>query len=279
MLTQPDRPAGRGLRPAASAVKRLALSHELEVFQPESLRDEAARARIGVARPDFLVVAAYGLILPQAVLDIPARGALNIHASLLPRWRGAAPIQRALLAGDAETGITIMQMDAGLDTGPMLLQQRIAIAPDDDAQTLHDKLAGLGAQMIVAAIAEAAAGRARPVPQPAAGASYARKIGKREADIDWRAPAVQIERTVRAMRPAPGAAARLNGIVLKLWRARVADARGEPGRVLAAGPEGILVACGQDALLVEELQRAGGRRLPAAEFLRGVTVAPGARLE
>jgi methionyl-tRNA formyltransferase len=267
------------LRPAASAVKRLAQSHELEVFQPESLRDEAVRARVAVARPDFLVVAAYGLILPQAVLDIPAHGALNIHASLLPRWRGAAPIQRALLAGDAETGITIMQMDAGLDTGAMLLQQRIPIAADDDAQTLHDKLAGLGAQMIVAAIAEAAAGRARPAPQPEAGASTARKIGKREADIDWRAPAVQIERTVRAMRPSPGAAARLNGAVLKLWRARVADGRGEPGRVLAAGPEGILVACGQDALLVEELQRAGGRRLQAAEFLRGVTVAPGARLE
>jgi methionyl-tRNA formyltransferase len=267
------------LRPAASAVKRLAQSRELEVFQPESLQDEAARTRVAAARPDFLVVAAYGLILPQAVLDIPAHGALNIHASLLPRWRGAAPIQRALLAGDAETGITIMQMDAGLDTGPILLQQRIPIAADDDAQTLHEKLAGLGAQMIVAAVAEAAAGRARPVPQPEAGACYARKIGNREADIDWGAPAVQIERAVRAMRPSPGAAARLNGAVLKLWRARVADARGEPGRVLAAGPEGILVACGQDALLLEELQRAGGKRLQAAEFLRGVTVAPGARLE
>ena len=279
MLTQPDRPAGRGMRPAASAVKRLARSHELEVFQPQSLRDEAARARVAAARPDFLVVAAYGLILPQAVLDVPAQGALNIHASLLPRWRGAAPIQRALLAGDAETGITIMQMDAGLDTGPMLLQQRIAIAADDDAQTLHDKLAGLGAQMIVAAIAEAAAGRARPVPQPHAGASYARKIEKREAEIDWGAPAVQIERVVRAMRPSPGAAARLNGTVLKLWRARVVDALGKPGHVLAAGPEGILVACGQGALLIEELQRAGGKRLQAAEFLRGVTIAPGARLQ
>jgi methionyl-tRNA formyltransferase len=267
------------MRPAASAVKQLARSHELEVFQPQSLRDKAARARVAAARPDFLVVAAYGLILPQAVLDVPAQGALNIHASLLPRWRGAAPIQRALLAGDAETGITIMQMDAGLDTGPMLLQQRIAIAADDDAQTLHDKLAGLGAQMIVAAIAEAAAGRARPVPQPHAGASYARKIEKREAEIDWGAPAVQIERVVRAMRPSPGAAARLNGTVLKLWRARVVDSLGKPGHVLAAGPEGILVACGQGALLIEELQRAGGKRLQAAEFLRGVTIAPGARLQ
>jgi methionyl-tRNA formyltransferase len=267
------------MRPAASAVKRLALLHDLEVFQPESLRNEAARARVAAARPDILVVAAYGLILPQAVLDIPPHGALNIHASLLPRWRGAAPIQRALLAGDAETGITIMQMDSGLDTGPILLQRRFAIAADADAQTLHDKLAALGAQMIVVAIAEAAAGRARPVPQPQAGASTARKIEKREAQIDWGAPAVQIERAVRAMRPSPGAAARLNGAVLKLWRARVVDARGEPGRILAAGPEGILVACGQGALLVEELQRAGGKRLQAAEFLRGVPIAPGERLE
>jgi methionyl-tRNA formyltransferase len=267
------------MRPAVSAVKRLALSRELEVFQPESLRDQAARARIAAARPDFLVVAAYGLILPQAVLDIPAHGALNIHASLLPRWRGAAPIQRALLAGDAETGITIMQMDAGLDTGPIVLQRRIAIAADEDSQTLHDKLAALGAQMIVAAIAEAAAGRARSVPQPAAGATYAPKIAKREAEIDWSLPAVQIERTVRAMRPSPGAAAMLDGAVLKLWRAKLADASGEPGRVLDAGPRGVLVACGQGALLVEELQRAGGRRLHAADFLRGVALAPGARLE
>ena len=267
------------MRPAASAVKRLALSHKLEVFQPESLRDEATRARVAAARPDLLVVAAYGLILPQTVLDVPAQGTLNIHASLLPRWRGAAPIHRALLAGDAETGVTIMQMDAGLDTGPILLQRRVAIAPGDDAQTLHDKLAALGAQMIVAAIAEVAAGRARPEPQPRAGASYARKIEKREAEIDWAAPAVQIERVVRAMCPSPGAAARLNGAVLKLWRARVVERLGEPGRVLAAGPEGILVACGQGALLVEELQRAGGKRLHAAEFLRGVTIVPGARLQ
>jgi methionyl-tRNA formyltransferase len=279
VLTQPDRPAGRGMRPAAGAVKRLALSRGLDIFQPGSLRDDAARARIAAAQPAVLVVAAYGLILPQAVLDLPAHGALNIHASLLPRWRGAAPIQRALLAGDAETGITIMQMDAGLDTGPLLLQRRTAIAADDDAQTLHDKLAALGAQMIVAAIAEVAAGSARPVPQPHPGASYARKIEKRDAEIDWRAPAMQIERVVRAMRPSPGAASRLNGTVLKLWRARVVDTHGEPGRVLAAGTEGILVACGQGALLIEELQRAGGKRLQAAEFLRGVTIAPGARLQ
>ena len=279
MLTQPDRPSGRGMRTTVSAVKQFALSRGLEVFQPVSLRDDAARARIAGAQPAVLVVVAYGLLLPQAVLDIPAHGALNIHASLLPRWRGAAPIQRALLAGDAESGITIMRMDAGLDTGPMLSQKRIAIAPDDDSQTLHDRLAALGAQMIVAAIAEVAAGRALLVAQPALGVSYAHKIDKREGEIVWTAPAAQIERTVRAMRPSPGAAARLQGAVLKLWRARVTDARGEPGRVLAAGPEGVLVACGQGALLVTELQRAGGKRLAAGEFLRGVPVAPGDKLQ
>jgi methionyl-tRNA formyltransferase len=267
------------MRTTASAVKQYALSRGLEVFQPLSLRDDAARARIAAARPAILIVVAYGLILPQAVLDIPTHGALNIHASLLPRWRGAAPIQRALLAGDAESGITIMRMDAGLDTGPMLSQRRSVIAPDDDSQTLHDRLAALGAQMIVAAIAEVAAGRALLVAQPELGVSYAHKIDKREAEIEWTAPAAQIERTVRAMRPSPGAAARLQGAVLKLWRARVTGARGEPGRVLAAGPEGILVACGRGALLVTELQRAGGKRLAAGEFLRGVPVAPGEKLQ
>ncbi len=259
----------------AGAVKRYALSQGLEVFQPVSLREDAARVRIAAARPAVLVVAAYGLLLPQAVLDIPARGALNIHASLLPRWRGAAPIQRALLAGDTQTGITIMQMDAGLDTGPMLLQQNLAIAPDDDAQTLHDKLAELGARLIVAAIVEVEAGTARLAPQPVAGVTYAQKIVKRDVEIDWAAPAAQIERTVRALRPFPGATARLKGDGLKLWRTRIANARGEPGRVIAVGPDGILVACGEGALLVTELQRAGGKRLAAGEFLRGAPLAPG----
>ncbi len=267
------------MRPAVSAVKQLALFRGLQVFQPASLRDEPARSRIAAAQPALLVVAAYGLILPQAVLDIPTHGALNIHASLLPRWRGAAPIQRALLAGDAETGISIMQMDAGIDTGPMLLQRGIAISSDDDTQTLHDKLAALGAQSIVAAIAEVAGGRARPEPQPQAGVSYAQKVQKCEAQIDWKAPAPLLERTVRAMRPSPGATARLQGSVLKLWRARVADACGVPGQVLTAGPEGVLVACGQGALLVTELQRAGGKRLQAGAFLHGVPLAPGERLE
>lgn len=265
------------MHPAASAVKRWAHARGLEVFQPESLRDDAACARIAAARPDVLVVAAYGLILPQAVLDIPPRGALNIHASLLPRWRGAAPIQRALLAGDTQTGITIMQMDAGLDTGPMLRQERVPITQEDDAQTLHDKLAALGARMIVAALADA--GRGRAIPQEAAGVSYAHKIDKRESRLDWAAPAVVLERKVRAMRPSPGALCTLRGAAVKVWRAELAAGSGASGSVLAVRPDGVLVACGDGALRLTELQRAGGKRLPVADFLRGVPVAAGERLE
>jgi len=267
------------MRPGQSPVKQLADARGLEVFQPDTLRDASTQARIAAARPEFLVVAAYGLLLPPPVLDAAPGGALNIHASLLPRWRGAAPIQRALLAGDQETGITIMRMDAGLDTGPMLMQERIAISPEDDAQTLHDKLALLGARMIVAALGDAAAGHAHAAPQPAAGVTYARKIDKREADIDWRRPAAEIERQVRALRPAPGAVARRGGESLKLWRAQIRAAHGVAGTVLAAGDEGVLVACGEQALLVTELQRAGGKRLAAAEFLRGCAIAPGERLQ
>jgi methionyl-tRNA formyltransferase len=266
------------MQAAQSPVKRLASSRELALLQPSTLRDEYAQARIRGANPDVLVVAAYGLVLPQAVLDMAPGGALNIHASLLPRWRGAAPIQRALLAGDRETGITIMRMDAGLDTGPILAQEAIAIAPDEDAKTLHDRLAQLGARMIVAALAEAAAGRAHEAPQPAAGVSYARKMDKREADIDWQMPAVQIERAVRALRPSPGATARLRGETLKIWRAQLRAAHGAAGTVIASGAEGVLVACGQDALLLTELQRAGGKRLPAAAFLRGCPIVPGEQL-
>jgi len=249
------------------------------VFQPESLREPSVQARIAAARPEFLVVAAYGLILPQAVLDVAPGGALNIHASLLPRWRGAAPIQRALLAGDRETGITIMRMDAGLDTGPMLSQSRLEIAPDDDAQTLHDRLAALGARKIVAALADAAAGRLREQPQPQEGATYARKIDKREAEIDWARSAVDLERQVRALRPAPGATTRLRGEPLKVWRARARPGHGVAGGVLEVAPQGVLVACGEGALLVTELQRPGGKRLPAGDFLRGLAIAPGERLQ
>lgn len=278
VLTQPDRPAGRGLRTGSSAVKQFSLARGLEIFQPATLRDASAQARIAAARPAFLVVAAYGLLLPQWALDVAPGGALNIHASLLPRWRGAAPIERALLAGDRETGITIMRMDAGLDTGPTLAQERIAISSDDDAQTLHDKLATLGAHMIVTALEDASAGRVREVPQPAAGASYARKIDKRETQIDWQRPAAEIERCVRALRPIPGAAATLRGEPIKIWRASVAAGHGDAGTVLAAGDGGVLVACGEQALLATELQRAGGKRLAAARFLRGCAIAPGEQL-
>ena len=275
MLTQPDRPAGRGLRPALSAVRKLAGERGLPVFQPDHLKDGRALDRLAAARPEALVVAAYGLILPAAALEIAPHGAINIHASLLPRWRGAAPIQRALLAGDRETGISIMKMDAGLDTGPVLSLHRLAIADDDDAQTLHDRLAALGAEAIVAALAEVAAGRARPAPQPEAGATYARKIGKKDADLDWSRPCVELERAVRALRPSPGARSLLRGDAVKIWRARCVAREGMPGSVLEAGTDGVLIACGEGALQATELQRAGGTRLAAAEFLRGFPIGRG----
>ena len=231
-----------------------------------------------MANAEVMVVAAYGLILPPAFLALTRHGALNIHASLLPRWRGAAPIQRALLAGDSETGITIMQMDEGLDTGPMLSRHVLRITPDDDAGTLHDKLAALGAEAIVGALGELAAARAKATPQPAEGATYARKLGKGEARLDWRRPAVELERAVRAFRPAPGAFSALDGEALKIWRAAIAQGTGAPGTVLAAGSE-LVVACGEGALQLVEVQRAGGRRVGAEEFLRGRPLAVGAVLQ
>lgn len=281
MLTQPDRPSGRGLRAVPGAVKKFALARGLEVFQPPTLKDAAALARLSAAQAEVLVVAAYGMLLPPDALAIAPLGALNIHASLLPRWRGAAPIQRALLAGDRETGITIMQMDAGLDTGPMLSQHRLAIAAADDAQTLHDKLAALGAEAIVQALAGIAAGRLSPAPQPEAGVSYAKKISKEEAEIDWTRPCEEIERRLRAFRPAPGARTQLRSEAVKLWRATCspcAPGRGTPGEVLDSGAGGVLIACGEGALLVSELQRAGGTRLAAADFLRGCPIEAGERL-
>jgi methionyl-tRNA formyltransferase len=278
VLTQPDRPAGRGLRPVAGAVKRLARERGLAHIEPPSLRDASGLTRLAAARPEVLVVAAYGLLLPPAALEIPPHGALNIHASLLPRWRGAAPIQRALLAGDRETGISIMKLDAGLDTGPLLAQRRVAIAADEDAQSLHDRLAALGGEMIVAALDALARGEARFAPQPAEGVTYARKLDKSEVEIDWAVSAAEIERKVRALRPRPGAQTRLREIAVKLWRARPVAGSGAPGAILVAGPGEIVVACGEGALAVSELQRAGGRRLAAAEFLRGVPLERGERL-
>ena len=279
VLTQLDRPAGRGLKLHASPVKAFALQHGIAVVQPRSLRldgkypEDAALARqaLDAAQPAVIVVAAYGLILPQWVLDLPRLGCLNIHASLLPRWRGAAPIHRAIEAGDARTGITIMQMDAGLDTGDMLLTEALAIAADDTTASLHDRLAALGARLIVDALQRAARGGLLPRPQPLTGVSYAHKVDKAEAAIDWRLPAEVIERRVRAFEPFPGASTSSPAGVVKVWRAGVvASSSGAvPGSVLRVDGEGITVACGEGALCLRELQRAGGKRLTAREFLQG----------
>jgi methionyl-tRNA formyltransferase len=283
VLTQPDRPAGRGMQLQASLVKRFAQQQGIDVAQPRSLRLDgkypddaaAAQAEIGRAGLDVLVVAAYGLILPQWVLDAPRLGCLNIHASLLPRWRGAAPIHRAIEAGDGETGVTIMQMDAGLDTGDMLLVERIPIAADDTSGSLHDKLAGLGGRLIVEALELAACGGLAPVKQPEAGVTYAHKIEKAEAAIDWSQPAEIIARRIRAFDPFPGATAMLKGETLKLWRGEAIPGDGEPGHVAAVSDSGVDVCCGQGALRVTQLQRAGGKRLAVREFLRGFEITPG----
>ncbi len=276
VLTQPDRPAGRGMTLQASPVKQLALSRGSEVFQPLTLKDEAAQEKLRLLAPDVMVVAAYGLILPQAVLDIPRHGCLNIHASLLPRWRGAAPIHRAILAGDAESGVCIMQMEAGLDTGPVLLSASTAITAQDTSQTLHDKLALQGAQLIVSAL------QRLPLPavaQPEAGVTYAAKLDKSEAPLDWRRPAAELDRQIRAFTPFPGTTAVLDGAPLKVWAALPRSESGVPGTVLAADKHGILVACGSGSLLLTELQKAGGKRLPVAQFLAGHGVSAGARFE
>ena len=279
------RPAGRGLKLQASPVKQFALDRGFTVAQPRSLRldgkfpDDAAAARqaLQAAALDVLVVAAYGLILPHWVLDLPRLGCLNIHASLLPRWRGAAPIQRAIEPGDLQTGITIMQMDAGLDTGDMLLVEALAITPDDTSATLHDRLAALGARLIDAALAQAASGALVHTAQPEAGVTYAHKIEKAEAAIDWREDAVQIERRLRAFDPFPGANAQLAGELVKCWRGQVVEGRGDSGEVIVVADSGITVACGQGALRLIELQRPGGKRLPAAAFLQARPVAVGER--
>ena len=286
VLTQPDRPAGRGMKLQPSAVKAFATQHRIPVAQPRSLRldgknaDDAAAARQALldARPDVLVVAAYGLILPQWVLDLPPRGSINIHASLLPRWRGAAPIHRAIEAGDARTGITIMQMDAGLDTGDMLLVEAIDIRRDDTTATLHDRLATLGARLIVEALESAACGGLTRTPQPAAGVTYAHKIEKAEGLIDWGRPASVIERRIRAFDPFPGASTTVRGDTVKVWRAEPDAGQGLPGEVIDAREDQLTVACGEGALRLTELQRAGGKRVSARQFLQGHPSLAGQRL-
>jgi methionyl-tRNA formyltransferase len=286
VLTQPDRPAGRGMKLQASPVKAFATAHGIPVAQPRSLRldgkypddAQAARQALLAARADVLVVAAYGLILPQWVLDLPAGGCLNIHASLLPRWRGAAPIHRAIEAGDPRTGITIMQMDAGLDTGDMLLVEALDIRADDTTGSLHDRLASLGGRLIVEALEMAACGGLPRTPQPAEGVTYAHKIDKAEAAIDWSQPAAVLERRIRAFDPFPGAATTLDGEALKVWRARVAEGIGAPGTVLAVDGDGPCVACGEGALQLLELQRPGGKRVPARTFMQAHPALTGRRL-
>jgi methionyl-tRNA formyltransferase len=290
VLTQPDRPAGRGMQLAASPVKQLALQHGLAVLQPATLKTEEIQRSLAALDADVMVVAAYGLILPQAVLQLPRHGCLNIHASLLPRWRGAAPIQRAILAGDKETGITIMQMDEGLDTGDMLLHHACPIAANDTAQTLHDKLAEMGADCILEALhllqESGLAGmsptggnsqnRLKPIRQDNDAACYASKLLKSEAQIDWRQDARQIERAVRAYNPFPVCHANLNGVMIKIWQAGLCvEKQGDPGKVLAADKRGITVACGKDALRLETLQRPGGKAQPAAQFLQAMPIKVG----
>ncbi len=276
-LTQPDRPSGRGMKLTPSPVKLVAERHDIPLWQPEKLRTPEQQAPIASAHADIMVVAAYGLILPQVVLDMPKLGCLNIHASLLPRWRGAAPIQRAILAGDTETGITIMQMDAGLDTGDMLSLHITPILENDNAVTLHDKLATQGAEAIVATLANLLDLQATRCPQPTEGITYAEKLKKEEAFIDWSLPAETLDRMIRAFNPFPSAQTTLGETAIKIWSAATDSGSGIPGEILAADKTGIVVACGAGALRLTELQKAGGKRLEASAFLAGNPLLLGAR--
>ena len=284
VLTQPDRPAGRGMKVVASPVKTFALERGIAVAQPQGLRLDgryvadarAGKRSLAAAAPDVIVVAAYGLLLPPWLLALPRHGCVNIHASLLPRWRGAAPIQRAIEAGDRSTGVTIMQMDAGLDTGPMLLAEEVAIGAAESAGALQARLAVLGGELIVRVLADIADGRLDATPQAEDGVSYAAKIGKAEATIDWHAPAAAIERKLRAFDPAPGARSVLAGEAITCWRGVVRAGSGTPGTIVAVERDALVVACSDGLLSLTELQRAGGRRMPAAALLRGWTPPVGA---
>ena len=287
VLTQPDRPAGRGMQLHPSPVKQFALTHAIPVAQPTSLRLDgkyaeeatAAHALLQDTPHDVMVVAAYGLLLPQSVLSIPRLGCINIHGSLLPRWRGAAPIHRAIEAGDTQTGITIMQMDQGLDTGAMLLSETVDIQAKDTTGDLHDRLANLGGRLIVDALRALESGKLAATPQPEMGMTYAAKISKQEATLNFQASATILERKIRVFNPFPTASAEISGITLKIWHAECVDLTGEPGQILSVTEQGVTVACGHGALVLKELQKPGGKRLPAAEFVKGFPMKLGQRFE
>jgi len=303
VVTQPDRPKGREHKPQPSPVKSLALRLGLPVLQPERARDEKFIAELRALRPDLIIVVAYGQILPPAILNLPRHGCLNVHTSLLPKYRGAAPIQWAIANGDTETGVTIMKLDAGLDTGPVVSQRRTAIQPEDDSAVLHDRLAQLGAELLVQTIPDYVAGKIQPRPQPAAGASHAAKIKKEDGRIDWNQPARTIWNRLRAFTPWPGAFTSLPKAMegtassvpsfaksqgsdkalpskmIKIWKAEMVEKSGGAGEVLSADKTGIVVGCGKGALRISELQREGGRRLTAAEFLAGHALKVGEKFE
>lgn len=273
MITQPDRPAGRDLRPRPPAVKVEALARGIPVFQPERIRNDFSSLKEW--NPDLMVVAAYGQILSRTVLDLPRHGCLNLHASLLPRHRGASPIQASILAGDAETGMTTMLMDEGLDTGAILLADRIPISPDETAGGLHDRLAALAPSVLLKSLELLESGTAIPIPQDSVRATYAPKLGRQDGRLDWREPARALERRVRAMNPWPGASARLAGNIIKIHSAEESTECGTPGTVLSASPGGILVAAGEGSLVLREVQLEGKKRLSTGEFLRGFPLPPG----
>jgi methionyl-tRNA formyltransferase len=283
VITQPDRPKGRDLKPQPSPVKSLALRLGLPVLQPERARNEQFITELRALQPDLIVVVAYGQILPPAILDLPCHGCLNVHTSLLPKYRGAAPIQWAIANGDTGTGVTIMKMDAGLDTGPIVSQRRTPIRPEDDSATLHDRLAQLGAELLVQTIPDYVAGKIQPVPQPAEGASHAAKIKKEDGRIDWNQPAQTIWNRLRAFTPWPGAITFLKAEprpqLIKIWKAEVVEKSGGGGEILLADQTGIVVGCGKNALRIFELQREGGRRMSAPEFLAGHALKVGERFE
>lgn len=270
VLTQPDRPAGRGLKLQESEVKKVASEYSIPVLQPVTLKSEVTQEQLRSFAADVMIVAAYGLILPESILQLPLQGCLNIHASLLPRWRGAAPIQRAIQAGDQETGITIMQMDQGLDTGDILLQRTIPIDPSDTAQSLHDNLAQLGAQCIIEALGLLQQGKLLAVEQNDEEVCYARKIEKDEAKIDWSLDAAVIDRNIRAFNPFPVVFTSYQSLSLKIWQARIEQKlSGQAGEIVNIDNDGITVACGKHAIVLEVIQRAGGKKLPVNDFLKG----------